>query len=179
MYAAEIIKRTLSFDDILRTYGFEANRAGYINCPFHSEKTASLRIHKNKLSFKCYGCGEQGTFIDFVAKLFNIDFKQAVAKIDYDFRLGLLNAKYTYREIIETKKRMNELKKERLEAEKKKSEAAKIYNLSLSIFVLYEELLKRYTPKTPEQEWSKEFKELLKMRSLINYIFDTKDVSTG
>lgn len=178
MYAAEVIKHTLNFDDILNTYGFELNRAGYINCPFHSEKTASLRIHKNKLSFKCYGCGEQGTFIDFVSKLFNLDFRQAVEKIDYDFHLGILNVKRTYKEAVELKKRMNELKQRRAEAKKKQAEAAEIYNLSLSVFALYEQLLKRYSPKSAEAEWSEEFKELLNMRPLINYIFDTKDVST-
>lgn len=76
-------------DDIAIKYGFKPNRSGFINCPFHNEKTPSLKIYKGNRGFSCYGCGESGDIIQFVMKYFEINFMQALVKIDTDFHLGL------------------------------------------------------------------------------------------
>lgn len=58
--------------------GEKFNRQGYIKCPFHSEKTPSLRVRfnpdTNKDFFKCFGCSECGDAIDFIIKYKNIDY---------------------------------------------------------------------------------------------------------
>ena len=52
-------------------------------CPFHSEKSASFVIYPTN-TYNCFGCGENGDVIDFVMKLNNIDFKEALALVlDY------------------------------------------------------------------------------------------------
>lgn len=75
-------------------YGFKPNRQNYIRCPFHSEKTASLRLYDK--SFYCFGCGAGGDLIKFVQLYFNISFAQALVRINSDFRLGLSNKKPVY-----------------------------------------------------------------------------------
>lgn len=70
-----------------RYYGYTPNRAGYIKCPFHGEKTASLKIKER--SFRCYGCGKSGTVIDFVSFLYGIPFVSACVRLNADFGLGL------------------------------------------------------------------------------------------
>jgi DNA primase len=72
-------------------YGFKPNRQNYIPCPFHSEKTASLRLYDK--SFYCFGCGTGGDLIKFVQLYFNISFAQALIRINSDFRLGLTDKK--------------------------------------------------------------------------------------
>jgi len=62
--AVEIIKQTLSMHEVVEHYGFTQNRAGFISCPFHSEKTASLKIFKDG-GWKCFGCGRGNSVIDF------------------------------------------------------------------------------------------------------------------
>lgn len=61
--------------------GERFNRQGYINCPFHGEKTPSLSVKfhsdKNKWKFKCFGCGTSGDAIDFITYLKGIDFIEA------------------------------------------------------------------------------------------------------
>ncbi|MEG1882026.1 MAG: AAA family ATPase [Clostridia bacterium] len=42
-------------------------------CPFHSEKTPSFSVKREDNMFKCFGCGESGDSVDFVAKIKNID----------------------------------------------------------------------------------------------------------
>jgi len=50
-------------------------------CPFHEEKTPSFSIFENTNKFHCYGCGEHGDAIDFVMKLKNIKFNEAVQEL--------------------------------------------------------------------------------------------------
>lgn len=91
MDIAEEIKRRLSMDEVVRRYGFEPNRAGFICCPFHREKTPSLKVYSEPgRGFNCYGCGAGGSVIDFTMLLFKIPFHAAVSRLDYDFRLGLI-----------------------------------------------------------------------------------------
>lgn len=47
-------------------------------CPFHNEKTPSFVINKQKQIFKCFGCGEGGDVIQFVMKIENLEFMEAV-----------------------------------------------------------------------------------------------------
>ena len=47
-------------------------------CPFHGEKTPSFHISSSKQIYKCFGCGEGGDVINFVMKMENLDFLDAV-----------------------------------------------------------------------------------------------------
>ena len=68
-------------------YGYKPNRAGYISCPFHQEKTPSLKLYEK--SFYCFGCGAHGSAIDFVSMLYNLDSLGAVKRLNEDLHLGL------------------------------------------------------------------------------------------
>ena len=47
-------------------------------CPFHNEKTPSMSIKQDGQFFKCFGCGESGNVINFVMKMENTSFYNAV-----------------------------------------------------------------------------------------------------
>lgn len=47
-------------------------------CPFHSEKTPSFSVNRDKQIFHCFGCGEGGGVITFIMKIENLDFRDAV-----------------------------------------------------------------------------------------------------
>lgn len=70
-------------------YGFTPNRSGFICCPFHGEKTASLKLYDGDRGFYCFGCHKGGSVIDFVAALFGISPFESVRKLDADFQLNL------------------------------------------------------------------------------------------
>lgn len=89
--------------DILDFYGVQFNSRGAARCPFHSEKTASFKVHNNH--FTCFGCGKHGDAIDFVMEYFGLDFKQAIVRINSDFNLGLTNRAPTIRERKEAAER--------------------------------------------------------------------------
>jgi DNA primase len=47
-------------------------------CPFHNEKTPSFTVSPAKGIFKCFGCGEAGSSIDFVMKHEHFTYPQAL-----------------------------------------------------------------------------------------------------
>lgn len=85
------IKDAVSMMDICHQYGLPVNRGGFTNCPFHGEKTASLKVFNapGRKGWYCYGCHQGGSVIDFVQRFFGLDFFGAVKKINLDFNLGL------------------------------------------------------------------------------------------
>lgn len=83
------VKSLVTVRDAAEHYGFHPNRAGYICCPFHHEKTASMKLYDGQRGFHCFGCGAGGSVIDFVMRLFDIPFRQAILRINTDFALGL------------------------------------------------------------------------------------------
>lgn len=92
------IRQCLTMRQVAEHYGFEPNRSGYICCPFHREKTASLKIYPGNKGFHCFGCAAHGSVIDFVMRLFDIPFAQAVVRLSSDFGLGLTTRRPTKRE---------------------------------------------------------------------------------
>jgi len=106
MGAADIIKSSLSMQDIAERYGFTPNRFGFLPCPFHNDKTASMKVYKEPgRGFHCFGeCGAGGSVIDFVMQLFDIDFRQAVVRINADFNLGLSDEKPDRRAVAKWKR---------------------------------------------------------------------------
>ena len=76
---SEEIKEKYSMSGILERYGFKPNRAGFICCPFHREKTPSMKIYTK--SFYCFGCGKHGDIFDFVAGMENCNFSDALRSL--------------------------------------------------------------------------------------------------
>ncbi|MBP3906538.1 MAG: DNA primase, partial [Peptostreptococcaceae bacterium] len=62
--------------DYIKVQNSGANYKGL--CPFHGEKTPSFYINSQKQIYKCFGCGEGGDVINFVMKMENLEFMDAV-----------------------------------------------------------------------------------------------------
>ena len=118
---ASQIKERLTAQEVVEFYGFHPNRSGFIKCPFHQgDRHASLKVYSgNKTGWHCFGCGAGGSVIDFVMKLFDIDFRQACVRINTDFLLGLTGERPSHAErsaLLEARRRAVE-KQEALERE--------------------------------------------------------------
>ena len=50
-------------------------------CPFHSEKTPSFTVTRQKQIFHCFGCGVGGNVFHFVMKYEHMSFPEAVAHL--------------------------------------------------------------------------------------------------
>ncbi|MBW7573891.1 CHC2 zinc finger domain-containing protein [Caproiciproducens faecalis] len=93
------IKEAIPMQAVAVRYGFEVNRAGYMLCPFHNDSQPSLHVYDGTRGWWCFVCNEGGSVIDFVAKLFQLNARQAAIRIDNNFHLGLSTERPDNREI--------------------------------------------------------------------------------
>jgi DNA primase catalytic core len=64
-------------------------------CPFHSEKTPSFRVNREKGVYRCDGCGVGGDVFTFVGRVENVTFAQAKAIIAEKAGVTLSNGELT------------------------------------------------------------------------------------
>lgn len=76
---SEEIKATYSMRDILARYGLHPNRSGFIRCPFHKEKTASMKIYRD--SYYCFGCGASGDVFNFISAMDGLSFRESFLEL--------------------------------------------------------------------------------------------------
>ena len=57
------------------------NNKGFACCPFHKEKSPSMKVSDKKNIYKCFGCGAGGDAISFVQKHERLNFIEACEKI--------------------------------------------------------------------------------------------------
>lgn len=69
------LKATVTMKEVLHRNGLIVNRNGFISCPFHIEKTASMKIYNDL--FYCFGCGAKGDIFDMEMHLNGCNFRTA------------------------------------------------------------------------------------------------------
>ena len=79
----ESVKAAVTVRQAVEHYGLEVNRGNMVCCPFHNDRTPSMKLNEDY--FYCFGCGATGDVIDLVAKLFNLSSYDAAKKLAYDF----------------------------------------------------------------------------------------------
>ena len=76
----------LMMSEILERY-YHTGKHNKVCCPFHEEKTPSFTYKEG--IFTCFGCGAKGDQVEFVRKYFDLDYIDALKKIDQDFGFGV------------------------------------------------------------------------------------------
>lgn len=61
-------------------------------CPFHDDHDPSMRVSPQKQIYKCFVCGEGGNVFNFISKIENISFSEAVQKAAERIHYPLKNA---------------------------------------------------------------------------------------
>ena len=127
-------------------YGFIPNRAGFIPCPFHTgDKTPSLKVYNEVgRGFHCHACGAGNSVIDFVMKLFNLTFAQAVVRLNSDFGLGLTNERPDNREL-------DRLRKERQGQAIELETFRKEYDFKCILHRILWQAKQDFAPKAPDE----------------------------
>src|SRR5258708_1472172 len=78
---AETVRNSADIVRVISEYGLTLKGAGSALkalCPFHSEKTPSFSVHRDRQSFHCFGCGVGGDVFTFVMKIENVTFPEAL-----------------------------------------------------------------------------------------------------
>ena len=167
--AVQTIKDRLTMRDILLRYGCEPNNKDFVRCPFHSEKTPSMKIFEK--DYHCFGCGEHGDIITFVQKLFNLSFQDALRKIDMDFALNIYGD-HTFEELRQSHYRQKQIQAERERKEREKQQADTEYWAVFDEWKRLDDNKRKYAPKTPDEEWHPLFVEALQKLAYQEYLLD-------
>jgi len=83
----DFARRVKDQADIVKIVGeyVRLRKAGAQNysglCPFHKEKTPSFSVHAGRQFYHCFGCGESGDVLEFVKKIENLSFPEAVRTV--------------------------------------------------------------------------------------------------
>lgn len=64
-------------------------------CPFHSEKTPSFIVSEDKQLFHCFGCGAAGNAIQFIMRVENLDFLDAIDALSDQYNIPIEQYKYS------------------------------------------------------------------------------------
>lgn len=80
------LKQKLTCREVAPRYGVRVNAAGMALCPFHDDRSPSMKLSRG---FYCFGCGAQGDVITFVSRLFGISIRDAARKLSVDFEIPL------------------------------------------------------------------------------------------
>lgn len=152
-YIANKIKNRIDTIQAFEYYGLQPNRKGFICCPFHAEKTPSMKVYKGNGGYHCFGCGENGSVVDFVMRYFDLSFKEATTKLNNDFNLGLpIGEKLDRRKQLDMAKRSFKARQER---ENKKQEENRLKNareIALDEWIKFDKQKMKYKPKSQNED---------------------------
>ena len=82
------VKERVTARAVMERVGIVFNRSNMCKCPFHQDKTASMKVKPTDKKYFCFGCGEKGDAIDFVAKYYNLSPKDAAMQIADEFGIA-------------------------------------------------------------------------------------------
>ncbi len=176
--AIECITNEVLMTDVLEKYGFTLKN-GFMCCPFHSEKTPSFKVYSEGRKFKCFGCGEGGSVIDFVMKYFDLKFKESIEKINADFSLNLdFKAPSRYQQMEMAKRKVQR----RIEQEQKESAERTVDNIYFSLLAeldYYKRLKAQYQNSNNDKCANAMFVLAVRKISKIEFMLDLIEVKRG
>ena len=159
------VKEHLSIKEVARYYGITTNRSGFTKCPFHKERTPSMKIYDDH--FYCFSCQCGGDVISLTSQLFSLSSLEATKKLQADF--GIADVEYDREQYQkEQNTRMSQLLKE------KQFESWKhnTYLLLTDYCSLLREWKESYSPKNLDDPITEEYVEALQELEKMEYYCD-------
>ena len=158
----EAVKQSVTTRQAAEHYGIHAGRNGMACCPFHHDKTPSMKLDRR---YHCFGCGADGDVIDFAAALYGLGKKQAAIQLANDFGLS-----------YEDWKPPGKPKKPKPRQKSPEEQFQEAKNRCFRILADYLHLLrawrKEYAPHSPEEVFHPRFMEALQKQDHVEYLLD-------
>lgn len=176
-YIANEIKNKLDTIQVFEFYGLQPNVNSFICCPFHNEKTPSMKVYNGGGVYHCFGCGEHGSVVDFVMRYFDLSFKEAITKLNNDFNLGFpIGERLDRRKQIEFARKSFKAKQER---EKGKHEHNRLKNAretALDEWIRLDKQRMKYKPKTQDEDLHPLFIEAIMKLPHVEFALDCAEM---
>jgi len=158
----EAVKQSVTTRQAAEHYGIRIGRNGMACCPFHNDKTPSMKLDRR---YHCFGCGADGDVIDFAAALYGLGKKEAAVQLAQDFGLS-----------YEDWKPPGKAKKPKPRQKSPEEQFQEAKNRCFRILADYLHLLrvwrKEYAPHSPEEAFHPRFVEALQKQAHVEYLLD-------
>ena len=162
MNVFEAVKQSVTTRQAAEHYGIHVGRNGMACCPFHHDKTPSMKLDRR---YHCFGCGADGDVIDFAAALYGLGKKEAAVQLAQDFGLSYEDWKPPGKA-----KSPSPGRNPRRNSFRKQKTAASVF---LPIISTYSEVWrKEYAPHSPEEVFHPRFVEALQKQDHVEYLLD-------
>ncbi len=158
----EAVKAAVSVRAAAERYGLEVNFGGMVRCPFHQDRTPSMKLYEDH--FYCFGCGKHGDVVTLVSELFCIPPYDATCKLADDFGVD------TNVEIVRQPAR-EELKIFR-------EDQLRCQRVLAAYLRLLTDWKTQYAPTNPDAEPDDRYVEACQMIDTIDYLTDLLIVGT-
>lgn len=155
----EAVKQSVSTREAAAFYGIEVKRNGMACCPFHDDKTPSMKVDQR---FHCFGCGADGDVIDFTAKLFDLSPKEAAEKLAQDFGLIYDSQAPPRRRYV----------RQKTEAQQFREDRQRCYRVLSDYYYLLKKWKADNSPRTSEEEPHPRFVEAIQKKTYVEYLLD-------
>ena len=155
----DTLKARVTVPQAAAHYGVRIGQNGMCRCPFHPDKTPSMK--NNETYYYCFGCHCTGDVIGFTAKLFNLSPLDAARKLAADF--GIDPNTPASAAIAPPHIRQEESMRDR-------------EGHCAAVLIEYERLLrnrqKRFAPIHPSEEWDDRFVSASHALPQVSYLID-------
>lgn len=173
MLNTDKIKLAVSALDVCERYGIDVNRAGFARCPFHQEKTPSMKVYRGDRGWHCFGCGKGGDVISLTQGILGVTFSGACKRLNDDFNLGLNIGKHLSKEEqIKANKEFWERKKAKEKVERDHKTLIADFNNAVRLLRIMEEEVDTQAPVDQNAEWSESFCYALATTSFARQMVD-------
>ena len=157
----QTVKAAVTARQAAEMYGLKVGRNSLACCPFHHDKTPSMKVDDR---YYCFGCGVTGDAVDLTAQLLGLSPKDAALRLAADFGIE-----------VDEKARTGAFHPYRSRADPQK-ELQIWFDHAWDVLLEYRSLLrdweKRYAPQSMDEEWHPLFCEALDKKDYIDYLLD-------
>ncbi len=169
----EAVKQHVTTRQAASFYGLKVNKSGMCCCPFHHDKTPSMKVDTR---YHCFGCGADGDVISFVQRLFNLKPYLAARKLAEDFNIFITDNMSGYAGRSGFGRRKESIaspviRPPDLDADFRAWTSGAVKTL-IDYSWLIREWKEKYAPSDPEDEWNPLFCEALKNETKTEYYLD-------
>lgn len=159
MMLFQAVKQSVTTRQAADHYQLRVNHAGFIACPFHDDRTPSMKVDAR---FHCFGCGADGDVIDFAARLHGLDAKPAAEKLAADFHIP-------YEKTGRNPKLVRLVKSEEQLYRQLEERCFRVLSDYLNLF---RQWAVDYAPQSEDETWHPLFTEALQRKDHIEYLLD-------
>ena len=161
MNVFEAVKQSVTTRQAASYYGIRVGRNGMACCPFHNDRTPSMKVDSR---YYCFGCGASGDVIDFAASLHGLGKRDAAVRLAEDFSIP-------YDGAIRTPAAKRTPPKPTPEQRLRQAEQH-YFKVLCDYLHLLERWKIEYAPQPQDAAWHPLFVEALQKNSYVEYLLD-------